>query len=128
MDDVLNMPAEIVRVSEQLDKLATLDDPDAIALELEAQGVKAEIGGAFSCAIARYLGNAVTELDGGGAPKNLMDGTVAVCSSYVSVYRAGVDTYRIPVPHVVGSFIRSFDQSKYPALVAADDERPWEAA
>lgn len=107
-------------VSEKLDKLAVLGTPDAIAMELEAQGIKADCGGAFTCAIARYLGNPSAE------SRELTDGTVAVCPTYVSVYRAGTDTWRVPVPRVVGEFIVNFDQTKYPALIA-EDERPWEA-
>jgi hypothetical protein len=103
---------EIVR--EKLDKLATLGTPDAIALELEAQGIKANMGSAHTCAVARYLGNPA-KID----PEKIGSSSlVGVTRDRVAVYVSNTNRYPdIEVPEVVRAFIDAFDQRRYPELI-----------
>jgi hypothetical protein len=92
----------------RLDKLATLGTPDAIAWELEAQGIKGKRRRSQFCAIAVYLGN--------DHERTAWDG-VGVCSE--SIHNGGA---LIPVPPTVGEFIDRFDSGQYPNLVRTADE------
>jgi len=123
----------VEEVREKLDKLAVLDSPDAVAMELEAQGVVASPGCASHCAIAHYLGNP--------EKVDFSKDFVAVTHQWVAVYegdpKPGVAWERNPrlaahvaVPDVVRQFIRKFDDGEYPALVdgtwhSVDDGKNW---
>jgi|SRR5690606_23403724 len=94
-------------VKDKLAKLEALGSPDAIAMELEARGIKAERMSATRCAIARYLGNSSS----GSRPE------LAVCHDYVIVgHNQRMPSDRIATPKSVRLFISNFDAGEYPAL------------
>jgi len=99
-------------VQEKLAKLATLDTADAIALELEAQGIKAMRTSPFSCAIAKYL-----KQDPEVQPVGLVGVSLGGVSLSSNDSRL---TEIIQNPRVVADFIKAFDEGQYPELV---DER-----
>jgi len=107
---------EVVR--EHLSKLAVEGSPDAIALTLEAQNIKAFCGQGDQCAIAVSVMKALYEKL--GTTHGLR---VAVRSGgRVDLYEEGVCSAAVrihPESETLGEFIMRFDQRRYPALIAS---------
>jgi hypothetical protein len=98
--------SEVEEVQDKLDKLVALGTPEAIAMELEAQGIKADRVSASTCAIAQYLGN---------LPNVEIMQDISVTRGFIAVGFLG--TTKLPTPPVVREFISRFDQGEYPALL-----------
>lgn len=116
-DEIRIVMCRAAEVREKLDKLATLGTPEAIALELEAQGITAQRKDAYSCAIAKYLDNP--------EGTRYATGSVAVTASYVMVHwgTEGGAADHISTPRAVSDFIQFFDAGHYPALIAPPQPR-----
>lgn len=104
------MTVTLADIHDKFAKLEALGSTDAIAWELEAQGIKATRDNAYFCAIAQYLGNP-SYSDAGVPP-------VAVKQSRVICFK---DAAVVQTPALVADFIDKFDQGEYPALVAEHD-------
>lgn len=108
-------PAVPLTAPELLDKLASLGSPDAIALFLTEQGIKATPSRSSTCAIALYLRR---ELD---------TEFLAVGTGSMVIWTRTCDGpdmhHRLPAP--VSQFIMRFDDLYYPELIdwAGRDQR-----
>jgi hypothetical protein len=92
-------------IRDRLDKLAVLESADAVAWELEAQGVTGVRSKNSACAIARYLGN---------TDALSLDDRVLVGAGHAAPWPAN-DV--VPLPQVVKEFVKGFDLGAYPALI-----------
>lgn len=88
-------------------KLEAMGSADQIALELEAQGIRARMSDGNSCAISEYV------------KRNVETSYVFTSSSFVSALVDGRGDSK-PLPRVARAFVARFDRGDFPNLVAGD--------
>lgn len=98
----------IEEIRDRLDKLNVLESADAIAWELEAQGITGVRSKASSCPVARYLGSPAH------ATFDDLDERVMVGATIAAPWPCK-DT--VPLSPVVAEFVKGFDLGVYPALI-----------
>jgi hypothetical protein len=104
------MTVTLADIDDKFAKLEALGTPDAIAWELEAQGIKAIQNNAYFCAIAQYLGNTSYS----AAPGHYIPAVSVTQARVICLDEAAL----VRTPPLIAEFITRFDQGEYPALVA----------
>lgn len=87
------------------------DSPTAVAGRLHGYGVQGFPGRADDCPMARYLRAVI------GSERSV--GRIGVLEHRLRVSRRGPHLpFSVPLPPAIRAFVRSFDEGKYPDLVA----------
>lgn len=120
--ELIERAARIVKG--RLEKLTAEGSADAIALALEAQGVKGMRQFENSCAVAVYLRNALDEELGANWVQVRVPAThrvklLAEGGDFTTVSYIGTtdNPMRDMIEHPINQFIAGFDKGDYPALV-----------
>ncbi len=107
-------------ITRALAALVALGTVDRIADRLAQQGIRGVCGNPVQCALAVYIETAVP---------GIADGVLYVDQTRVDVTWAVPDRDQVddvvyvPMPALLGAFVRRFDAEDFPGLLAADSPR-----